>query len=97
MEHQKQTMGMSWGRFAAMIGTSAVIMFFLMYQLVFTSSHATFSLNRLIASLLFGVQPTDPATTIAVVGTITLVAAVACGLPAWRASRVDPNVVLRED
>jgi putative ABC transport system permease protein len=56
-----------------------------------------YGMNRLIASLLFGVQPTDPTTMIAVVATITLVAAVACWLPAWRASRVDPNVVLRDD
>jgi predicted permease len=56
-----------------------------------------FGLNRLIASMLFGVQPTDTATMIAVVATITLVAAVACWVPAWRASRLDPNVVLRED
>jgi ABC-type antimicrobial peptide transport system permease subunit len=55
------------------------------------------AINRLISSLLFGVQPTDPTTMIAVVGTITLVAAAACWLPAWRASRVDPNVVLRND
>jgi putative ABC transport system permease protein len=56
-----------------------------------------FALNRLIASLLFGVQPTDPTTLVAVVATITLVAAVACVLPAWRASRVDPIVVLRDE
>jgi putative ABC transport system permease protein len=56
-----------------------------------------FGLNRLIASLLFGVQPTDSMTMAVVVGTITLVAAVACWVPAWRASRLDPNVVLRED
>lgn len=56
-----------------------------------------FALNRLIASLLFGVRPTDPTTLVAVVATITLVAAVACWLPAWRASRLDPIVVLRED
>jgi predicted permease len=55
------------------------------------------ALNRLIASLLFGVQPTDTVTMVAVVATITLVAAIACALPAWRASRVDPNVVLRDD
>ena len=54
-------------------------------------------LNRLIASLLFGVQPTDPATLATVVTTISLVAAVACWLPAWRASRLDPTVVLRTD
>ncbi|HJU41593.1 MAG TPA: ABC transporter permease [Vicinamibacterales bacterium] len=56
-----------------------------------------FAMNRLIASMLYGVQPTDPATLIVVVATITLVAALACWLPAWRASRVDPIVVLRED
>jgi putative ABC transport system permease protein len=54
-------------------------------------------LNRLIASLLFGVQPTDATTMVGVVATISLVAAVACWVPAWRASRLDPNVVLRED
>jgi ABC-type antimicrobial peptide transport system permease subunit len=54
-------------------------------------------LNQLIASLLFGVQPTDPVTMVAVVATITLVAAIACWLPAWRASRLDPNVVLRSE
>jgi predicted permease len=55
------------------------------------------AINRLISSLLFGVQPTDPTTMVAVVGTITLVATVACWLPAWRASRVDPNIVLRDE
>lgn len=48
----KAHMGMSWARFAAMIATSTVIMFFLMYQLVYAPDHATFSLNRLIASLV---------------------------------------------
>jgi putative ABC transport system permease protein len=55
------------------------------------------ALSRLIASLLFGVQPTDPATFAEVVVTIGLVAALACWLPAWRASRVDPTVVLRDE
>jgi len=54
-------------------------------------------LNRLLASVLFGVQPTDPTTLAAVIMTITLVAAGACWLPAWRASRLDPNVVLKAD
>jgi predicted permease len=55
-----------------------------------------FSLNRLLASLLFGVEPTDPSTLAAVTSTIAIVAALACGLPAWRAARLDPNVVLRQ-
>lgn len=54
-------------------------------------------LNRLIASLLFDVKPSDPMTMISVVATITVVAAIACWLPAWRASRMDPNIVLRQD
>jgi hypothetical protein len=54
MEQQKQMMGMSWGRFAAMIATSTFIMFFLMYQLIYSLDHTMFSLNRLIASLVMG-------------------------------------------
>jgi predicted permease len=56
-----------------------------------------FAANRMMASLLFGVQPTDIATMAGVVATISTVAAVACWLPGWRASRLDPNVVLRAD
>ena len=52
-------------------------------------------LNRLIASLLFGVRPTDVSTVAGVAATMILVAAVACLLPAWRASRLDPSAVLR--
>jgi hypothetical protein len=52
MEHHEQMKGMAWWRFAAMIGTSAVLMFFLMYQLIYSLDHATFSTNRLIASLV---------------------------------------------
>jgi hypothetical protein len=47
-------MKMGWGRFAGMIATSVVLMFILMYQLVYTPAHATFSLNRLMASLAMG-------------------------------------------
>lgn len=52
MNEQKQMMGMGWGRFAGMITTSTVVMFFLMYQLVYALDHAMFSMNRLIASLV---------------------------------------------
>jgi predicted permease len=54
-------------------------------------------LNRLIASMLFGIQPTDPTTLVIVTTAILLVASFACWLPAWRASRVNPSVVLRAD
>jgi predicted permease len=52
-------------------------------------------LNRLFASLLFGVEPTDLGTLAGVASAIALAAALACALPGWRASRLDPNVVLR--
>jgi ABC-type antimicrobial peptide transport system permease subunit len=55
------------------------------------------ALNRLMASLLFGVKPTDATTLAAVITVIALVAAVASWLPASRASRLDPNVVLRDE
>lgn len=45
---------MSWWRFAAMIGTSTLVMFPLMYQLVYSPDHLTFSLNRALASLVMG-------------------------------------------
>lgn len=45
---------MSWTRFAMMIATSTFVMFFLMYQLVYTADHMTFSINRLVASLVMG-------------------------------------------
>ena len=54
MNQQKQMRSMSWGRFAAMIAISSLIMFFLMYQLIYSLDHATFSVNRLIASLAMG-------------------------------------------
>ena len=52
-QHMK-SMKMGWGRFAAMIATSTVIMFFLMYQLVYEADHLTFSVNRLVSSLVMG-------------------------------------------
>lgn len=51
---QKKHMGMSWARFAATISTSTFIMFFLMYQLVYSADHLTFSVNRLISALVMG-------------------------------------------
>ena len=47
-------MKMGWGRFAAMIATSTFIMFFLMYQLIYSTDHAMFSINRLLAALIMG-------------------------------------------
>jgi putative ABC transport system permease protein len=53
--------------------------------------------NRVMATLLFGVAPTDPTTFLVVAATIIAVAVVACFLPAQRAAQVDPIVVLRDE
>jgi putative ABC transport system permease protein len=51
--------------------------------------------GRLIESMLFGVQPLDLWTFMAVAGVLALTAAVSVIGPAWRASRIDPAVALR--
>jgi ABC-type antimicrobial peptide transport system permease subunit len=55
------------------------------------------AITRLMTSLLFGVAPNDLMTFTGVALAIAFVAAFACWLPAWRASQVDPNVVLRAE
>lgn len=70
------------GLWLALIGTAAGLI-------------AAFFVSSLLASLLFGVQPRDPAVFAAVPVILVLVAAAAVSIPARRASRVDPLEALR--
>jgi len=58
---------------------------------------AAFGLSRLIESQLYGIHATDPTTFIAVAVLLGVTALTANLIPAWRATRVDPAVVLREE
>jgi predicted permease len=56
---------------------------------------AAFALTRLMRSLLFGVDSTDPATFAAIALLLALVALIASYIPAHRAARIDPMISLR--
>src|SRR5688572_18560259 len=58
---------------------------------------AAVALTRVMASLLVGVSPTDPATFAAMAIFFTLIAAIAAWIPARRAAGLNPNVALRDE
>jgi len=58
---------------------------------------ASAGVTRLIASLLFGTEPLDPIVFVMVSVALLAVAAAACLIPAWRASRLNPIEALRTE
>jgi putative ABC transport system permease protein len=54
-------------------------------------------LTRFLSTLLFAVQPIDPATFAGTAAVLAVAALLACALPAWRAARIDPAITLRQE
>lgn len=63
----------------------------------FAGIAAVLASSKLIASLLYGVKPHDPATMFLAILLLALVCAIAAWIPARRASRLDPMAALREE
>jgi predicted permease len=60
-------------------------------------SAASAGITQLIRSMLYDTRPLDPAVYVAVTFTLLMVATLACVIPAWRASRLDPMQALRAE
>jgi ABC-type antimicrobial peptide transport system permease subunit len=58
-------------------------------------SALSLAVGSVLNSLLVGVSSGDPVTYLLVISMLTIVSALACGLPARRAARSDPSALLR--
>jgi putative ABC transport system permease protein len=64
---------------------------------VVLGSAASAGITQLIGSMLYHTEPLDPAVYAVVILTLLMVATMACMIPAWRASRLDPMQALRAE
>ena len=53
--------------------------------------------SRALTTMVFGTEAVDPTTYVVVLGAVLVVTLAAAAVPAWRASRIDPLSVLREN
>jgi putative ABC transport system permease protein len=62
-----------------------------------TGAVAALGASRILEKLVFGVSASDPLTLAVVAGMLAIVALIASLVPAYRASRLDPLTVLRDN
>ena len=58
---------------------------------------ASLAITRLLQSSLYEVSPWEPRVFVATTALLLVIAAAACLVPAWRATRVDPMEVVRAE
>ena len=89
----RMALGATWKRVIALVMSRGVALTAMgLVTGVATASAAA----RAMGALLYGVESGDPLTFASVVGLLGVVAVVACAIPAVRAARVDPMLVLRD-
>src|SRR5262245_16981240 len=71
--------------------------FFLALAGVVTGIAGSIAVTRWLSRLLFETSPTDPVTFAATAGLFVAVAAIACLVPAWRVTSIDPLQALRRE
>jgi predicted permease len=89
-------MALGASRARVQVGVLLKTLWLVMYGLL-VGTAVSLGVGRLIASMLFGTQPTDGVTYAGMAGVLLAVALVAGYLPAWRASRINPIVALRSN
>ena len=90
----RMALGASPGRISRMVMGQGLFLVLVGLALGIAGSLA---LSRLMSTLLFGIEPTDPFTFTAVAAVSISVAALACFWPAHRATRIDPMTALRAE
>lgn len=58
---------------------------------------AAWALGRYVESLLYGLKPADPWTTVGAMAALAIIAATGAAVPARRATRINPLTALREE
>jgi putative ABC transport system permease protein len=89
----RMALGATWKRVIALVMSRGMV---LTATGLATGVGVAWSATRAMSALLYGVEAGDPLTFASVVGLLGVVAMAACAIPAVRAARVDPMVVLRD-